>query len=234
MHHFISVFSEDTGPWNSPHVSLLLSARTRVPWLEVIEGHTRVKCCCSPHHTPASPELCAIVHLHTNTRNDSEAREMAKNCRDLLLAEVDCSTPIYCHSRSTSYLSHLQLQWHMKSSYFFIFSLVLLKNHHSLACTQYLSDKMLQYKFTQACPCTHTVILYTNHQFAAHCTAGLRCHGEHPAAWIVYWDGREGIKDRVILNMGWKCKRQMKGERETKQRGGKRGRKDWRRLSACW
>lgn len=79
-----------TGPGtHSPRVSLLLSVRTRGPWLEVIEGRTRVKCCCSPRRTPASPQLSAIVHLHPPTHThiikDSEARDMAKNCRDLSL-----------------------------------------------------------------------------------------------------------------------------------------------------
>lgn len=104
---FTFVFLACIVPSNSPRVCLPPSVRTRGPWLEVIEGHTPVKCCCSRHRTPASPQLCAIVHLHINThthvRKDSEAREMARNSLDLSLADknrVDCS-PIYCHSRST-------------------------------------------------------------------------------------------------------------------------------------
>lgn len=56
---------------NSPPLSHPQSGRTRGPWLEVTEGHTPVRCCCSPPRTPASPHLGAIVHLYENTQTQT-------------------------------------------------------------------------------------------------------------------------------------------------------------------
>lgn len=62
---------------NSPQLSHPHSGRTIGLWLEVTEGHTLVRCCCSPRRTLASPQLGAIGPLcakkHTQTRNVTQS-----------------------------------------------------------------------------------------------------------------------------------------------------------------
>lgn len=82
---------------NSPPVCLHLSVRTRGPWLEVIEAHTRVGCCCFPRRTPASPQLCATVHLHTNSRYSIRSAKALLR-RGLVTGELHNSVSTDCNS----------------------------------------------------------------------------------------------------------------------------------------
>lgn len=162
------------GPINSPHVSLHLSARTREPLLVGIEVHTQVKCYCSPHHTPSSPRLCAIVHLHTHrqTHRNTHHKRAERHGKELQWPVINYKVDF---STSVSTLAHLPLCMAPEAFLFcFIFSLVPLKKCnfffsglYTVFVWQNSTQPVNAHKHAPAKHARkhthHTVILFTNH-----------------------------------------------------------------------